>query len=83
LDNFLTGIPDNVAHLRNDPRFQLIRCDVTDFIHIPGEVDLVLHLASPTSPIDYLRLPIHTMKVGSIGTLHALGLALRAEDAPQ
>lgn len=75
LDNFLTGSPDNVAHLRDDPRFQLTRCDVTDFIHVPGDVDLVLHFASPASPIDYLRLPIHTMKVGSIGTLHALGLA--------
>jgi dTDP-glucose 4,6-dehydratase len=75
LDNFLTGSPDNVAHLRDNPRFRLTRCDVTDFIHVPGEVDLVLHFASPASPIDYLRLPIHTMKVGSIGTLHALGLA--------
>ena len=57
------------------PRFRLIRCDVTDFVHVPGEVDLVLHFASPASPIDYLKLPIHTLKVGAIGTWHALGLA--------
>jgi dTDP-glucose 4,6-dehydratase len=75
LDNFLTGAPANVAHLMSDPHFRLVRCDVTDFVHVPGPVDLVLHFASPASPADYLRLPIHTMKVGSIGTLHALGLA--------
>jgi dTDP-glucose 4,6-dehydratase len=75
LDNFLTGSPDNVEQLRSDPRFRLVKCDVTDFVHVPGPVDLVLHFASPASPADYLRLPIHTMKVGSIGTLHALGLA--------
>jgi dTDP-glucose 4,6-dehydratase len=75
LDNFLTGRPVNVAHLLDRPEFHLTRCDVTDYIHVPGDVDLVLHFASPASPIDYLRLPIHTMKVGSIGTLHALGLA--------
>jgi dTDP-glucose 4,6-dehydratase len=75
LDNFLTGAPGNVAHLLPDPRFRLLRCDVTDFIHVPGEVDLVLHFASPASPPDYLRLPIQTLKVGSLGTLHALGLA--------
>jgi len=75
LDNLLTGRPDNVAHLLDRPGFHLVRCDVSDYIHVPGDVDLVLHFASPASPIDYLRLPIHTMKVGSIGTLHALGLA--------
>ncbi|MDT4996284.1 MAG: dTDP-glucose 4,6-dehydratase, partial [Pseudonocardiales bacterium] len=75
LDNFLTGTPANVAHLLGDPRFELVRCDVTNFVHVPGPVDLVCHLASPASPADYLRLPIHTLKVGSIGTLHALGLA--------
>lgn len=75
LDNFLTGTPDNVAHLLGHPRFHLTRCDVTDYMHVPGPVNLVLHFASPASPIDYLRLPIHTMKVGSIGTLHAVGLA--------
>jgi len=75
LDSFLTGAPANVAHLMGSPRFRLVRCDVTDFVHVPGDVDLVLHLASPASPVDYLQLPIHTLKVGSIGTGHALGLA--------
>ncbi len=75
LDNFLTGSAANVAHLMSSPLFRLHRCDVTDYIHVPGSVDLVLHFASPASPVDYLRLPIQTMKVGSIGTLHALGLA--------
>jgi dTDP-glucose 4,6-dehydratase len=75
LDNFLTGNPSNVAHLLPDPRFRLVRCDVTDFVHVRGDVDLVLHFASPASPADYLRLPIHTLKAGSLGTLHALGLA--------
>jgi dTDP-glucose 4,6-dehydratase len=75
LDNFVTGTPGNVAHLVGDGAFQLIRCDVTDYVHVPGSVDYVLHFASPASPIDYLQLPIHTLKVGSIGTLHALGLA--------
>jgi dTDP-glucose 4,6-dehydratase len=75
LDNFLTGVPANVAHLMENPRFRLVRADVTDYIHVGGRVDAVLHFASPASPIDYLELPIHTLKVGSIGTFHALGLA--------
>jgi dTDP-glucose 4,6-dehydratase len=75
LDNFITGDPANVEHLIGDSRFRLVRADVTDFLHVSGPVDLVLHFASPASPIDYLELPIETMKVGSIGTLHALGLA--------
>lgn len=75
LDNFLTGTPDNVAHLLEVPGFRLVRTDVTDYIHVAGDVDVVLHFASPASPIDYLRVPIETLKVGSIGTLHALGLA--------
>jgi len=75
LDNFLTGSPGNVAHLMDHPGFHLIHCDVTDFVHVPGEVDVVLHFASPASPVDYLHLPIHTLKVGSIGTGHALGVA--------
>ena len=75
LDNFLTGSPDNVAHLVEHPDFRLVRMDMSDYVHVVGEVDAVLHFASPASPIDYLRLPIHTLKVGSIGTLHALGLA--------
>lgn len=75
LDNFSTGGPANVAHLAQDPAFRLVRADVTDYVHVPGPVDAVLHFASPASPVDYLRLPIATLKVGSVGTLHALGLA--------
>jgi dTDP-glucose 4,6-dehydratase len=75
LDNFVTGNASNVEHLMEHPGFRLINVDVSDFIHVGGSVDAVLHFASPASPIDYLKLPIHTMKVGSIGTLHALGLA--------
>ena len=75
LDNFLTGTPRNVEHLLEHDRFRLIKCDVTDYVHVDGPVDQVLHFASPASPIDYLQLPIETMKVGSLGTLHALGLA--------
>ncbi len=75
LDNFVTGGPVNVAHLLGIGPFRLVRADVTDFVHVPGPVDAVLHFASPASPADYLRLPIHTLKVGAIGTLHALGLA--------
>jgi dTDP-glucose 4,6-dehydratase len=75
LDSFLTGSPANVAHMAGHPGFRLVRCDLTDFVHVPGEVDLVLHFASPASPIDYLQLPIETLKVGSVGTWHALGLA--------
>jgi dTDP-glucose 4,6-dehydratase len=75
LDNFLTGSPTNVEHLLERDGFKLIKCDVTEYVHVPGPVDHVLHFASPASPIDYLQLPIETMKVGSIGTLHALGLA--------
>ena len=75
LDNFLTGSAANIGHLVGDPGFRLVQCDVTDYVHVPVDVDLVLHFASPASPIDYLKLPIHTLKVGSIGTHHALGLA--------
>jgi len=75
LDNFLTGTPANVAHLLEHESFRLVKADITDYVHVPGPVDQVLHFASPASPIDYLQLPIETMKVGSIGTLHALGLA--------
>jgi dTDP-glucose 4,6-dehydratase len=75
LDNFLTGTPTNVSHLMEHEGFRLVRADVTDFVHVIGAVDAVLHFASPASPIDYLQLPIETLKVGSIGTMHALGLA--------
>jgi dTDP-glucose 4,6-dehydratase len=75
MDNFLTGSPRNIEHLIGQPSFRLVRCDLTSFVHVPGEVDLVLHFASAASPVDYLRHPIETLKVGSLGTLHALGLA--------
>jgi dTDP-glucose 4,6-dehydratase len=75
LDNFLTGSPHNVEHLLPHDGFRLIKADITDYLHVPGPVDTVLHFASPASPIDYLQLPIETLKVGSTGTLHALGLA--------
>ncbi|HIQ31571.1 MAG TPA: SDR family oxidoreductase [Aquifex aeolicus] len=75
MDNFLTGSPDNLSHLFGNPRFLFLKYDVTNFIYVEGSVDLVLHFACPASPVDYLRHPIHTMKVDSLGTLHALGLA--------
>lgn len=75
LDNFVTGAPGNVEHLLGTEGFRIVRVDMTEYVHVPGPVDLVLHFASPASPIDYLQLPIETLKVGSIGTLHALGLA--------
>lgn len=75
LDNFLTSTPHNVEHLLERDTFRLIKCDVTEFVHVPGRVDQILHFASPASPIDYMQLPIETMKVGAIGTLHVLGLA--------
>ncbi|PAP74272.1 GDP-mannose 4,6-dehydratase, partial [Rubrivirga marina] len=67
--------PDNVAHLVGHPRFEFVRHDVSTFVYVAGDVDHVLHFASPASPIDYLRLPIQTLKVGSLGTHNALGLA--------
>jgi len=75
LDNFLTGTPANVAHLIEDRRFRLVRCDLTGYVHVGGPVDLVLHFASPASPVDYLQLPLQTLAVGAQGTWHALGLA--------
>jgi dTDP-glucose 4,6-dehydratase len=80
IDNFLTGTPNNLGHLTDAPGFRLIDYDVTDFLHVPGPVDFVLHFASPASPVDYLRWPIQTLKVGSLGTHKALGLA-RAKGA--
>lgn len=75
LDNFVTGGAANVAHLGEVGPFRLVRTDITEYIHVSGPVDVVLHFASPASPVDYLRLPIHTLKVGAVGTLHTLGLA--------
>ncbi|MCS7064119.1 MAG: SDR family oxidoreductase [Methylacidiphilales bacterium] len=75
IDNFLTGHADNIAHLAREPRFSFIEQDVTEFIHVPGAVHAVFHFASPASPMDYLELPIQTLKVGSLGTHRSLGLA--------
>jgi dTDP-glucose 4,6-dehydratase len=75
MDNFLTGHPDNIAHLMGNPRFQFIQHDVTNFVYVEGALDGVLHFASPASPIDYLEKPIQTLKVGSLGTHKTLGLA--------
>jgi dTDP-glucose 4,6-dehydratase len=74
LDNLDTGSLQNIEHIRDD-RFDFRNVDVTDEIDVEGRVDYLFHLASPASPIDYLRLPLHTLKVGSYGTHHALGLA--------
>jgi len=74
IDNFLTGSPDNIAHLRGNSHFRFVQHDVTQFIDIAEPLDYVLHFASPASPIDYLRLPIQTLKVGALGTHKALGL---------
>ena len=75
VDNFLTGSPDNIAHLLGNEHFEFIQHDVTNFIYVPGPLDGVLHFASPASPVDYLNLPIQTLKVGSLGSHKALGLA--------
>lgn len=75
IDNLLTGSMENIEHLIGNEKFEFIKHDVTNFIHVPGDVDYVLHFASPASPIDYLKLPIQTLKVGSLGTHKALGLA--------
>jgi dTDP-glucose 4,6-dehydratase len=76
MDNLITGNTENLAHLERTPRWRLVRHDVTTFIDVAGPLDGVLHFASPASPIDYLELPIQTLKVGSLGTHNALGLAL-------
>jgi dTDP-glucose 4,6-dehydratase len=75
LDSFLTGNADNLASVRHHERFSLKECDVTKDISVEDELDWVLHFASPASPRDYLEHPIHTLKVGALGTLHGLGLA--------
>lgn len=77
MDNLLTGNTRNIAHLAGNPRFLFIRHDVTNYIYVKGDLDAVLHFASPASPIDYLKYPIQTLKVGSLGTHNALGLALQ------
>jgi len=75
LDNLLTGNADNVAHLLGNPRFSFRHYDVTEYLFVEGEVDAILHFASPASPIDYAQMPIATLKVGTLGTHKALGLA--------
>src|SRR5712672_1988791 len=75
IDNLITGSPDNIAHLAGNQDFKFIRHNVSEFIFVPGKVDYVFHFASPASPIDYLELPIPTLKVGALGTHNALGLA--------
>jgi dTDP-glucose 4,6-dehydratase len=75
VDNLSTGRIENINHLLNNEYFKFLHHDITQHIDISVEVDYILHFASPASPIDYLKMPIHTMKVGSIGTLNCLGLA--------
>jgi dTDP-glucose 4,6-dehydratase len=75
VDNFITGSPNNIAHLLGHSRYRFLEHDVTNFIYVDGDLDGVLHFASPASPVDYLELPIQTLKVGSLGTHKTLGLA--------
>jgi dTDP-glucose 4,6-dehydratase len=75
MDNLITGRMSNIEHLMPLEQFEFYRQDVSKFIHIPGELDYILHFASPASPIDYLKIPIQTLKVGSLGVHHCLGLA--------
>ena len=75
MDNLLTGNTDNIAHLAGNPKFEFIKHNVTNYIYLAGNEDAILHFASPASPVDYLELPIQTLKVGSLGTHNALGVA--------
>ena len=75
VDNLITGSLDNISHLAGNRHFEFVYHDVSNFIHISGQIDAILHLASPASPIDYLKYPIQTLKVGALGTHNALGLA--------
>lgn len=76
MDNLITGSQENIAHLAGNRDFEFIYHDVSNFIHVPGPINAVLHFASPASPIDYLKYPIQTLKVGALGTHNALGHAL-------
>ncbi len=76
MDNLITGDLKNIEHLFKHPDFEYYNCDVSKFVHVPGQLDYILHFASPASPIDYLKIPIQTLKVGSLGTHNLLGLAL-------
>jgi len=80
MDNLITGSLSNIEHLFSRVNFEFIQHDVSTFVHIPGALDYILHFASPASPIDYLKIPIQTLKVGSLGTHNLLGLA-RAKKA--
>ncbi|MFD2100208.1 UDP-glucuronic acid decarboxylase family protein [Flagellimonas iocasae] len=75
MDNLVTGDLKNIEHLFHLERFEFFHHDVSKFVHVPGRMDYILHFASPASPIDYLKIPIETLKVGSLGTLNLLGLA--------
>lgn len=75
MDNLITGKVENIEHHFGNPDFQFIYYDVTNYIHVPGNLDYILHFASPASPVDYLKYPIQTLKVGSLGTHKVLGLA--------
>jgi dTDP-glucose 4,6-dehydratase len=75
LDNLITGTVANLSHLAGDERFRFIKQDVTSYLYLPDDIDYVFHFASPASPVDYLEYPIQTLKVGSLGTHNALGLA--------
>ena len=75
MDNLITGDLRNIDHLFKLPNFEFYQHDVSTFVHVPGELDYILHFASPASPIDYLKIPIQTLKVGSLGTHNLLGLA--------
>src|SRR5690606_31851327 len=75
MDNLITGDLRNIEHLFHLKRFEFYNHDVSTFVHVPGRMDNILHFASPASPIDYLKIPIETLKVGSLGTLNLLGLA--------
>lgn len=75
MDNLITGDLQNIQHLFKSEHFEFYHCDVSKFIHVPGRLDYILHFASPASPIDYLKIPIQTLKVGSLGTHNCLGLA--------
>ncbi len=75
MDNLITGRLENIEHLFGNENFHFVNHDVSNFVHVPGELDYILHFASPASPIDYLKIPIQTLKVGSLGTHNLLGLA--------
>lgn len=80
MDNLITGNLKNIEHLMHRDDFMFYHCDISNYVHVPGELDYILHFASPASPIDYLKMPIQTLKVGSLGTHNCLGLA-RAKGA--